>query len=352
MPLPVVLWCWTDTPWLRQCLPPDRVDLRTLSTRGEAVSEKDFAAAAAEADAIVVRRYFQVTRRVIAGAQRLRLIQRLGRMTGNIDLAAARDAGVPVAALPMGLDMAVAEHVFLFMLALSKNLLGSHRGVVEAAYEKRGLTPTVTSERSGLAECWVPLPMEALYRKTLGVVGMGEIGSAVAERAGALGMRMLYWTRTRLARDEEARRGIQYLPLEALLRESDFVSLHVPHTPATNRLLGERELGWMKPTAYLINVSRGGLIDEAALWRALRDKSIAGAGLDVFEQEPVPKGHPLLTLENVICTPHSAAIYPRGSNIEQDVQQASENVLSVLGGGAIIHGSLISRRTAAAEQRR
>jgi phosphoglycerate dehydrogenase-like enzyme len=340
MELPTVLWCWIDAPWIRQYLPPDRVRLRILSTRGLSHPETDLAEPARDAEVIVVRRYFHVTRAVIQGAKRLKLIQRLGRMTGNIDLAAARDAGVSVAALPMGLDMAVAEHVFMLMLALARSLRESHDAVVRGAYEGRGLTPTVTSERSGLAECWIPLPMEALYLKTLGIVGMGEIGRAVAERGRAFGMRILYCSRSRLPEAEEAHHGIEYASLETLLAAADFVTLHVPHTAETSRMIGERELSLMKPSAFLVNVSRGGLIDEVALCRALKEQRIAGAGLDVFEREPAPKDSPLLGLDNIICTPHSAAIYPRGSNIVQDVRRASENVLSVLGGHGLIHGHL------------
>ncbi len=298
---------------------------------------------AKDADVIVVRRYLHVTRGVIQEARHLRLIQRLGRMTGNIDVVAAQEAGVPVAILPMGLDMAVAEHALMLMLALSRKLFKSHHAVVSGAYEAYGLTPAVTTERSGLAECWVPMPMEALYRKTLGIVGMGEIGTALAERARVFGMRILYCTRRRLSEEEERTLGIEWASLEELLRASDFVSLHVPYTSETDKMLGAREFAWMKPTAYLVNVSRGGVIDEQALCRALKEKVIAGAGLDVFEREPVPKESPLLELDNVICTPHSAAIYPTGSNIVDDVRRASENIFSFLGGRGLLHGSLVAR---------
>jgi phosphoglycerate dehydrogenase-like enzyme len=340
MGLPTVLWCWIDAPWVCEYLPPDRVQLRILSTRGASDPETDLAELAKDADAIVVRRYFQVTRKVIQGAARLKFIQRLGRITGNIDLAAARDAKVPVGMLAMGLDMAVAEHVFMFMLALSRRLLESHQAVVRGDYRAHGRTPTVTTERTGLAECWIPMPTDALFRKTLGIVGMGEIGRAVAERAQAFGMRVLYYTRSRLPEAEEAHHGIEYASLETLLAASDFVTLHVPHTAETSRMIGERELASMKPSAFLVNVSRGGLIDEAALCKALAEHRIAGAGLDVFEREPVPADSPLLQLDNVLCTPHSAAIYPQGSNIVQDVQRACENVFSVLEGHGLVHGHL------------
>jgi phosphoglycerate dehydrogenase-like enzyme len=342
MGLPTVLWCWIDAPWIRQYLPPDRVRLRILSTRDASHPETDLAELARDADAIVVRRYFQVTRTVIQGAKRLKFIQRLGRMTGNIDLAAAREAKVPVGVFSMELDMAVAEHVFMFMLALSRRLLESHQAVVRGDYRAHGRTPTVTTERTGLAECWIPMPTDALFRKTLGIVGMGEIGRAVAERAQAFGMRVLYYTRSRLPEAEEAHHGIEYASLETLLAASDFVTLHVPHMAETSRMVGDRELASMKPSAFRVNVSRGGLVDEGALWRALKERRIAGAGLDVFEREPVPADSPLLQLDNVLYTPHSAAIYPRGPNIVQDVQHASENILSVLGGHGLVHGHLVA----------
>ena len=338
-----VLWCWIDVPWISKYLPPAEVDLKILSMKNAPPSEGDLARLAVDADVIVVRRYFQITKKVIQAAKHLRLIQRMGRMVGNIDLAAAKEAGVPVAIFPMGLDMAVAEHAIMFMLALSRMLIKSHHSDAGGEYEKLGLAPTVTTERSGIAECWIPLPIDAVYHKTLGIIGMGDIGIAVAERARAFGMRLLYFKRKRLPEDEEHGLGIQYTPLQQLLSTSDFVSLHVPHTRETDKMLGKKEFALMKPTAYLINVSRGGVIDEGALYDALKSKVIAGAGLDVFEKEPLPKESPLLRLDNVICTPHSAAIYPMGSNILYDVQRASENIFSVARGGTLVHGTVITR---------
>lgn len=337
-----VLWCWIDVPWLPKYLPPDKVELKILSMKGAAPSEGDLVRMAADADVIVVRRYFQITKKVIQAARHLKLIQRMGRMVGNIDLAAAREAAVPVAVFPMGLDMAVAEHAIMFMLALSRMLFKSHHAVASGGYEALGLTPTVTTERSGIAECWVPLPIDAVYHKTVGIIGMGDIGIAFAERARAFGARLLYFKRQRMAEEEERRLGIEYAPLGELLRASDFVSLHVPHTKDTDKMLGAKEFALMKPTAYLINVSRGGVIDEGALCEALQNKVIAGAGLDVFEKEPVPKDSPLLRLDNVILTPHSAAIYPTGSNILYDVQRASENIFSIMRGGPLVHGEVVT----------
>jgi len=186
------------------------------------------------------------------------------------------------------------------------------------------------------------LPIDAVYHKTVGIIGMGDIGMAFAERARAFGVRLLYFKRQRMPAEEERRLGIEYASIEELLRASDFVSLHVPHTKETDKMLGAKEFALMKPTAYLINVSRGGIIDEGALCEALKNKVIAGAGLDVFELEPVPKDSPLLELDNVILTPHSAAIYPTGSNILYDVQRASENLFSIMSGGPLIHGEIVN----------
>jgi phosphoglycerate dehydrogenase-like enzyme len=170
---------------------------------------------------------------------------------------------------------------------------------------------------------------------------MGDIGIAVAERARCFEMKMLYTKRRRLGDDEERRLGIEYTSLEDLLKKSDFISLHVPHTQETEKMIGKKELTMMKPSAYLINVSRGGIIDEKALCEALKSGVIAGAGLDVFEKEPLAKDSPLLKLDNVTLTPHNAANYPDGLHIVYDVRRASENIFSVAQGGKPLHGSLI-----------
>jgi len=337
-----VLWCWIDVPCIGTYLPSEQVDLTLFSMKDRIPSEEELAERVRDVDAIVVRRYFRITKKVIQAGRRLKLIQRLGRSVENVDLQAASEAGVPVAVFPMGLDIAVAEHAFMFILSLSRMLLRSHQAVVRGEYEQRGLTPTITTERTGLAECWVPLPIDTLCNKTLGIVGMGEIGLALAERARAFGMNMLYCKRRRLPREEEERLGLTFRSLEELLRASDFVSLHVPHTEETEKMLGAKELRLMKPTAFLVNVSRGGIVDEAALCDALQSRAIAGAGLDVFEREPLPKDSPLTRLDNVLCTPHSAAIYPMGSNIAHDVRRAGENVLSVSRGGPLLHGRVIT----------
>jgi phosphoglycerate dehydrogenase-like enzyme len=171
-------------------------------------------------------------------------------------------------------------------------------------------------------------------------VGIGDIGSAVAERANGLGMKVVYYDVRRLSEEQEKELGVQYGELSEIFRNSDFLSLHVPHCEETDKMLGAREFELMKSSAFLINVSRGRLIDENALYEALKSRQIAGAGLDVYELEPTPKDNPLLELENVAFTPHSAANWPDGENIHYDYQRIREDIDSVFCGGNLVHAQL------------
>jgi phosphoglycerate dehydrogenase-like enzyme len=149
----------------------------------------------------------------------------------------------------------------------------------------------------------LPHVME-VYGKTLGIIGYGEIGTEVSERARAFGMPVLYTKRERLQAPIEARLGVAWREREDLLREADVILLSAPHTPETERIIDDRALALMKPSALLVNIARGGLVDEAALCKALAERRIAGAALDVFVEEPVPADNPLLRLDNVLLTPH------------------------------------------------
>ena len=235
-----------------------------------------------------------VTADLIGRARRLRLIQNGGLRHDAIDLAAARRAGIPVATTALPLDICVAEHAILLMMALGKKLLAADRATRNG--EGRGpIAPVVTSSN-----------LSCLYGKTLGIVGLGEIGRFVARRARAFDMRLIYFSRQRYDEATEAGLDIEYRPLDRLLAEADIVSLHATHTPATPGMIGARELALMKPSALLVNVGRAGLVDEAALLDTLKERRIAGAGLDVYWQEPLVREHPLTQLDNVILTPHVA----------------------------------------------
>lgn len=222
--------------------------------------------------------------RVIASADRLKVISRTGVGYNTIDVAAATARGIPVCTQPGGNRHAVAEYAFALMLACARRLLENN-----AEVQNGGFTSYAGVELAG---------------KTLGIVGLGTIGKEVAQRARAFEMRILAHD---LLQDQVFADGfgVTYVPLEQLLKESDFVSLHVFLNEQTHHLINAERLALMKPAAFLINTARGGVVDTEALREAIVAKRIAGAGLDVHEQEPLVDS-PLRGLPNVILTPHAA----------------------------------------------
>jgi phosphoglycerate dehydrogenase-like enzyme len=226
------------------------------------------------------------TARVLDANPALRVIARAGVGYDAVDLAAATAHGVAVTITPGTNHDCVAEHTFSMILGLTRNLVAQHLGV------KAGAWPRGTN-----------LPLRG---RTLGVAGLGRIGKAVALRGEAFGMRLLaYEPQPDTA--FTAAHHIELVPLERLLGESDFLSLHLPLTPQSRRMINRQTLARMKLTAFLINTARGGLVDEADLLDALKARRIAGAALDVFEQEP-PGKSPLFELDNVLLTPHAAGM--------------------------------------------
>lgn len=244
---------------------------------GRRHAEADLLALLGAADGLVVGSD-PVTARIVDGARRLRVVGKFGSGLDNIDLEACRRRGIAVTSGPGANREAVAELVFGLFIALARILPQAQQRV------RAGEFPLCIGTE--------------LHGKTLGVIGLGQIGKAVAVRGESFGMKVLAHD----CREDSAWPG-RYSALEQVLREADFVSLHVPLTPATRGLIGEREFGLMKPAAYLVNTARGEIVDHEALYRALRERRLAGAGLDVFWREP-PGEHPLLRLPNVIATPH------------------------------------------------
>jgi glyoxylate reductase len=256
-----------------------------------------------------------VDRAVIAANPKLRMIASQSITPDNIDLAAATARKIPVTVVPPIVAEATADINFGLMLTVARRMLEGDRLV------RRGKFPG--SQSSHLAG-------PGVYGKTVGLVGGGgRIGTAVARRAHGFGMRILYWTPNRKPEALEREFHMEYVPLDRLLAESDFVSIHSPLRPQTRHQIGERELALMKPTAFLINTARGPVVDEKALVKALAKGTIGGAGLDVFEHEPkVPAA--LVKMTNVVLTPHlgSAVIDVRAkmANIVVD------NILALLEG--------------------
>lgn len=273
--------------------------------------DDELIALAPTCDVLVTRR-----RRMPAGffpaAARLRAVLHLGSRAESTVVAAAEERGVPVEASATRGTLAVAEHAMALMLACSRQIVAGHQAVVSGAYRERGLAPRATNEVEHGFQ-WMGLEgVSLLAGATLGLVGCGEIGQAVAGMARAFGMRVQYYRRTPLDAELERALGVRYAPLDELLASSQVVSLHLPHAAQTERLLDERRLRMLPRGAIVVNTARGGLIDEAALVRALSDGHIAAAGLDVFADEPLPADHPLTRAPNVVLTPHVGAAPARG----------------------------------------
>jgi len=252
---------------------------------------------------------------VISAGARLRAIASMKITPSDIDVAAATARRIPVTVIAPIVTEATADIHFALLLAVARRVIEGDQLV------RQGVFPG--SQSAHLLGAWV-------FGRTIGLIGGGgRIGKAVAKRAQGFSMRTLYWTPRRKPESEEREAGLTYVPYDQLLSESDFVSVHAPLTAETRHLVGERELSLMKPTAFLVNTSRGPIVDEKALVRALKEKRIAGAGLDVFENEPRVDPE-LLAMQNVVLTPHlgSAVTELRESMANVVV----DNILAVLEG--------------------
>lgn len=227
---------------------------------------------------------------VIAAAPHLRIIARYGVGYDSVDVRAATNRKIFVTYTPGVLSDAVADLTFAFILALSRRITQADRYVRSGEWTKSASFPLGCD----------------LGKKTLGIIGCGRIGVKVMKRAGAFDMDIIYYDVIRNTLAEE-KYGAKHVTLEQLLRLSDYVSVHVPLAEKTEGLIGKNELALMKSTAFLINTSRGTIVDQQALCEALKEKRIAGAGLDVFQKEPLAPGDLMLELDNVVVTPHIGA---------------------------------------------
>ena len=246
----------------------------------------------------------EVSRHALEQAVRLKLLQKLGSRSHGLDLEAAREVGAPVSLLSAPAHVACAEHTFLLMLAVARKLRAAHRAVVEP----KGAKPATRAEPGQTTYNWAGLEdIGLLAGKTLGLVGMGDIAIEVAWRAAAFDMDVLYCDDEALPAKEAEELGAVFAKLDDLLIDSDIVSIHAARTPSTENLLDAEHLALMKPSAILINTARGGIVDERALAKALREGRLAGAGLDAWATEPPSRLSPLLKLDNVVATPHIAA---------------------------------------------
>ena len=251
-----------------------------------------------DAEGLVTTIMDRVDVEVFDAAPRLKVVSQMAVGVDNIDVAEATRRGIPVGYTPGVLSRATADLAFALIMAAARRVSEAERWV-RAGDWKLAFHP----------RHWLGFDVSGA---TLGIVGMGNIGREVAKRAQGFEMKVLYCDEVR--RDEEERRyGWQHVDLPTLLRSSDFVSLHVPLTSETRRLIGEEQLALMKPTAVLVNTSRGPVVDPQALYYALKERRIAAAALDVTDPEPIPPDDPLLTLDNLVITPHigSASVASR-----------------------------------------
>ncbi len=242
---------------------------------------------------------------VFSACPRMKLLSIWGTGTDNVDLEAAARHGVTVTNTPGVAAVSIAEHTLMLVLAVARRIVALHSQVV--------------------AGQWPRGHSMQLRGKTVGVIGLGAIGRQFAKIAEGIGMRVIAWTM-----HPNPALGFQLVELDELIRTSDVISMHLRLSPETTGFLGPAEFAKMKPSAILVNTARGPIVDEAALIDALRAKRIAGAGLDVFDVEPLPQGHPLTTLENAVLTPHCAGVTPEV--LEAGLAMAIENVSSFLAG--------------------
>ncbi len=282
MAKPIVLIAEELSPATVEALGPD-FDVRSVDGTDRAA----LLAALSDAHAILIRSATNVDAEAIAAAPVLKVIARAGVGLDNVDIKAATAAGVMVVNAPTSNIISAAELTVGHILSLARHIPAAHASLAAGTWKRSAYTGV------------------ELFEKTVGIIGLGRIGALITARLQAFGMNVVaYDPYVTSARAQQL--GVTLLTLDELLEQADFISIHMPKTPETTGMISTDQFALMKPTAFIVNVARGGLVDEAALYTALKSRRIAGAGLDVFVAEP-PTGSPLLELENVVLTPHLGA---------------------------------------------
>ncbi|WLR50455.1 D-glycerate dehydrogenase [Bacillus tianshenii] len=292
----------------------DIADVHMWESEEEPVPREVLLEEASKADALLTMLSDKVDEELLDKAGKLKVVSNLAVGYDNIDVEAATKRNVIVTNTPDVLNDTTADLTFLLMMAAARRLLEANDYIRKDKWNN-----------------WAPMLLagQDIHHKTVGIVGMGRIGQAVAKRATGFDMKILYHNRSR---KEEAERelGAQYCSFEELIEQSDFVVCMTPLTPETKGMLNAEAFKKMKKTAVFVNASRGPVVDEDALYNALKEGDIAGAGLDVFTEEPISSDHPLMSLENAICLPHigSASIETRKAMM----LLAVKNIFRVLNG--------------------
>jgi len=310
--MPIIVVPDDEPPVLTGTIEEERLgqlgEVRIYNSR--ALGDEELLSRIADADIVYnIRSTSIFSRNVMRNCPKLKLITIYGVGYDNVDIPAASELGIIVTNTPGYSAIAVGEMSLSLMLAVAHKIAQND----------------CTIRAGG----WAREYSSQLYGKTLGVVGTGSIGQRVIQLGKAIGMKVITWTlHPSPERTEEYR--VEFVTMEELMRQSDVVSIHVLGVPQTDKLIGEHELALMKPTAILINTARGSVVDETALVEALQSGMIAGAGLDVFASEPLPLDHPLRSIENVVLSPHTAAMVPEATLV--GLAMAVDNIANFLQG--------------------
>lgn len=289
---------------------PEGFGLKSL----EKVSVKEALKFVADADFLLASGRLSISDQILQNAARLKFIQKLGAGYDNLDLEAIKKFGIRVAVTRGVNAVSVAEHTILLILAVYRKLVYLDRELRNGAWNKWNMR----------MQCF------DLDKKLVGLIGFGAIGKEVAKRLSAFGAEMLYHQRTRLPESDEKKYNVRFAGLDELFKVSDVISIHVPLTPETDGFINRARLQRMKASAILINTSRGKVVDERALYEALSTGSIAGAGLDVFTEEPPGPGNPLFRLANVVVTPHAGSA--TADTFRRMMKRAFDNIKRVAEG--------------------
>jgi len=297
---------------------PDGFELVAVKT----YDEREKLSVSSDADFILAG-WASVPAQIVDAATKVKLIQKWGIGYDKVDVKAAAKKGIPVAITAGANAVPVAEHTLLLMLAVFRRLPYADRSIRQGRWLKDEIR-TVSYQLNG---------------KIVGLVGFGNIGREVTKRVRAFNARVVYYDKVRQMTSFEEQLGARFCSLNDLLAQADVVSVHVPLLPETRRLIDKRAFSLMKPSAILVNTSRGGVVDEEALVVALKSNRLRGAGIDVFETEPVEANHPLFEMENVVLTPHCAGDVL--DNTRNVARHAFRNMLRVVNGESLDEADLV-----------
>lgn len=265
-----------------------------------------------------------ITSEMLAQAVNCRYVQKYGAGVNNIDIAAATARGIPVGSTPGTNSRSVAESALALILAVYKQIVRGHNALVQEGKWLKTVLRDKNHELTG---------------KTVGIVGMGNIGRNLVQLLRGFDCKVYYYDTFRHSPEQEQALGIEYAEVDELMRCCDVVSLHCPLLPETHHMIDARRLALMKQEAILINCARGGVVDEAALYEALRSGQILGAGVDTFEKEPADSTHPFCTLDNIVLGPHNGGGTVEA--VENVVKRAAVNMISVIEAGRIADKSIL-----------